>query len=1378
MKNKRRWLFALVAFIVFMIGASVNVMADDSKNAPAIEKGVYQIKTTDDLVWFQNQVNEGDGRAYDAVLIKDIDMTGIDDWVAIGGGSHNYTGTFDGGGHSIKNFDVEATDTQFIGLFGKVTGTIKNLTMDESCSVTVNITEDFGSNIWISSMICVTREGAIIENCHNEAEYTVNAVGATSISSITACTGGVLGQHSGEAIDCTNSATIRYTTTGGTDNSGSAFIGGVAGRNYNGSLKGSNNNGKVSVSITSGLKDISVYAGGVAGYTDHTTGEGDMENCTNTADIDMTTYAANLEKSGTINAYIGGVSGRNSSLTVACSNKGSITTNITPTGGKGVNDSRTYVYVGGLFGQNGSNSVKDCVNDGTVTLTGKKSDFSYTEGRAEFYVGGIAGRDLSSSINGCENVGYISSEFKDKYNLKITISLGGIVGEKVGGVVQDCTNNAEITGKISIGSASKGTRKTGVVTPVAAGGVAGIFEDATIENCSNDAKVSLELNNETSGSLGGISGISYSGSILECENKAEVNGVSAGETFYVGGIVGDNYTAGQVNAQGTAVGFDTVVDSAINIGDVSVTGPGLVGGIVGHNYTFSFDSTRRYAYIVNSQNIGSVTASNASAGGVAGSNIGYIYNSCNNGDVTGKTVGGVTAGYGSNSDPKIINCYSSGTISGTSKYLFAPGGRTNVVSFCYWLDPLNEAVPSQFSYCDSFGEDPIVSYNGEDLDVALLDALKNKAEEHSEDIYGWRDWIIGDNGYPEIGDYITGSGNQARYQKTPNGEWMTSSFRNALRDVYDGGTVELLADVDLEDTLMITKDVTIISKDKDTPNIITNTKDGHNALLRIRSGDIELSNVILDGGSTSNVTSMEALIVVQGFSKLTIGDGTELRNNRNTRTDLLGKMGGGLNAFEECTVIIEDGNIHNNQSCRGGGIVLNNGAYMLLNGGSVEQNIATDSSTGYGGGGILVYNGTLTIDDGSINENETSRYGGGIYLNVGTVTMNNGTISDNRSDSYGGGIFQRQAAISVMNGPVTSNSFVYLYNGSITGNSADVGGGMAINGDPTWRWNGVGTWGNTAVTNVEITGNTAVTRAGGVDINPGNVMQISDNAYIANNSCNADSKFNDVVLRNTNDNNIDKAGIIIVEGDLTSESVINVDTLFKKDEKEDEKVLIAKGTNKYAIKPSDFDNFNNTNKAYKLLLDTEENCIWLVVADTTIEIRVVTFDTKGGSEIGPTSIISEQPVTKPADPTKDGYTFAGWFTSKDGGLTLSDEEYDFDTPVTEDMTLYAKWVEEKTPVGPDPSGPDPDKPDDSEESDEPIVPEKEDNSTTTTEPTELDDKISEKSDVDAASNEPNESQTDVATDSGDKMNIYIFVIIATVSLIIAMACLIGRRKAD
>ena len=65
----------------------------------------------------------------------------------------------------------------------------------------------------------------------------------------------------------------------------------------------------------------------------------------------------------------------------------------------------------------------------------------------------------------------------------------------------------------------------------------------------------------------------------------------------------------------------------------------------------------------------------------------------------------------------------------------------------------------------------------------------------------------------------------------------------------------------------------------------------------------------------------------------------------------------------------------------------------------------------------------------------------------------------------------------------------------------------------------------------------------------------------------------------------------------------------------------------------------------------------------------VKFDTQGGSSINDQTPASGSAVAKPADPTREGYTFAGWYTDE-----ACTEAYDFSVAVTADMTLYAKWV--------------------------------------------------------------------------------------------------------
>lgn len=68
-----------------------------------------------------------------------------------------------------------------------------------------------------------------------------------------------------------------------------------------------------------------------------------------------------------------------------------------------------------------------------------------------------------------------------------------------------------------------------------------------------------------------------------------------------------------------------------------------------------------------------------------------------------------------------------------------------------------------------------------------------------------------------------------------------------------------------------------------------------------------------------------------------------------------------------------------------------------------------------------------------------------------------------------------------------------------------------------------------------------------------------------------------------------------------------------------------------------------------------------------ITLHTVTFNSNGGSDV-PEQIRANAAATKPADPTRSGYVFAGWYT--DEACTAA---YDFTKPVTDNITLYAKW---------------------------------------------------------------------------------------------------------
>ena len=70
------------------------------------------------------------------------------------------------------------------------------------------------------------------------------------------------------------------------------------------------------------------------------------------------------------------------------------------------------------------------------------------------------------------------------------------------------------------------------------------------------------------------------------------------------------------------------------------------------------------------------------------------------------------------------------------------------------------------------------------------------------------------------------------------------------------------------------------------------------------------------------------------------------------------------------------------------------------------------------------------------------------------------------------------------------------------------------------------------------------------------------------------------------------------------------------------------------------------------------------ITGEVIGAYTVTFQSEGGSEVA-SQIRANTPADRPADPTKEGYTFIGWYNGE--------SKWNFETPVTADLTLTAKW---------------------------------------------------------------------------------------------------------
>ena len=80
----------------------------------------------------------------------------------------------------------------------------------------------------------------------------------------------------------------------------------------------------------------------------------------------------------------------------------------------------------------------------------------------------------------------------------------------------------------------------------------------------------------------------------------------------------------------------------------------------------------------------------------------------------------------------------------------------------------------------------------------------------------------------------------------------------------------------------------------------------------------------------------------------------------------------------------------------------------------------------------------------------------------------------------------------------------------------------------------------------------------------------------------------------------------------------------------------------------------------------------VVFSSAAPSTHTVTFETNDGSKVEALEVEDGAKATKPTDPTKEGYTFDGWYSDKD--LTKA---FDFATAITADTTVYAKWTEDK-----------------------------------------------------------------------------------------------------
>lgn len=321
-----------------------------------------------------------------------------------------------------------------------------------------------------------------------------------------------------------------------------------------------------------------------------------------------------------------------------------------------------------------------------------------------------------------------------------------------------------------------------------------------------------------------------------------------------------------------------------------------------------------------------------------------------------------------------------------------------------------------------------------------------------------------------------------------------------------------------------------------------------------------------------------------------------------------------------------------------------------VKGGALTGGTGTGEAGNTCGGGIYVRKGgTLLMRGGNI-VGCTAREGGGVHVeDGGRFEMSAGTITGcvaqtaNNDDTRGGGLCN--FGTTVLSGAAAIRDCRAILSGEST--NKNEGGGICSVRNLTIR------------DNVTVSGCTANEESDAMSIGGGD----------ANNSPTE-------IIGGTFDGSVTNGGTIIggaftgpvwnngiISGGQFTGSVVNRGTITNGTF--DGEVTNESGRSFGVISGGTF-NGKVTNK--NDISDSPEETPAKISGGTfngeVIGAYTVTFQSEGGSEVA-SQIRANAPAARPADPTKEGYTFIGWYKGE--------SEWDFETPVTPDLTLTAKW---------------------------------------------------------------------------------------------------------
>lgn len=409
-----------------------------------------------------------------------------------------------------------------------------------------------------------------------------------------------------------------------------------------------------------------------------------------------------------------------------------------------------------------------------------------------------------------------------------------------------------------------------------------------------------------------------------------------------------------------------------------------------------------------------------------------------------------------------------------------------------------------------------------------------------------------------------------------------------------------------------------------TSNDLSDALNSDAAVIRL-TGDIEITacmtvqrpvTIDLNGHLLKTTSGVSNLIHVTQNGELTLIDSNPNAVHKFDKSNALWKLAA-EDAEGENIVVIKGGAITGGSYYTGGGIYVRKGGTLLMRGGNIVGCTAREGGGIYveDGGQFEMSAGTITGCVAQTANNDDTRGGG--LCNFGTTVLS-GTAAirdcrailsgESSNKNEGGGI------CSVRNLTIRDNV-------TVSGCTAHVeSGAMSIGGDA-----------NNSPT--EIIGGTF----DGSVTNGGTISGGAFTGPVWNNGIISGGQFTgSVVNRGTITNGT-------FGGEVTNESGRSFGTISGG-------IFNGKVTNKNDISDSPE--------------ETPAKISGGTFNGEVIGAYTVTFQSEGGSEVA-SQIRANAPAARPADPTKEGHTFIGWYNGE--------SEWNFETPVTEKLTLTAKW---------------------------------------------------------------------------------------------------------